>query len=49
MATFLLQHSYGRVLLHIIAMTVDGQISWHCAGIVREITPSHECVPRAEE
>ena len=37
MATVLSQHSYGRILLHIVAMLIDRQIRWHCAGVVREV------------
>jgi hypothetical protein len=39
MATILSQRSYGRILLHIMAMVFDRQIRWHCAGIVREVMP----------
>jgi hypothetical protein len=39
MATVLSQHSSGRILLHIIALIVDRQIRWHCAGIARELRP----------
>ena len=36
MATLLAQHSYGRILLHIVTMFGDGEVRWHCAGIARE-------------
>jgi hypothetical protein len=32
--------SSGRIALHIVAMIIDGQIRWHCAGIAREISLS---------
>lgn len=37
MATLLAQHSYGRILLHIVTMIGDGEIRWHWAGIAREV------------
>jgi hypothetical protein len=39
MATLLSQHSYGRILLHVVTMIADGQVRWHCAGIAREVLP----------
>jgi len=37
MPTFLSRHSYGRILLHVVAMVIDRQVLWHCAGIAREV------------
>ena len=39
MATVFSRHASGRILLHVIAMVVDRQIRWHCAGIAREVMP----------
>jgi hypothetical protein len=29
--------SWGRVILHICAMWVDGRVVWHLGGVVREM------------
>ena len=39
MPIFLSRRSFGRILLHIVAMVIDHQLRWHCAGISREFTP----------
>ena len=37
MQTVLARSWYGRTLLHVIAMILDGQVRWHCAGMLREL------------
>jgi len=29
--------SWGRVVLHICAMWIDGRVVWHLSGVVREV------------
>jgi len=36
MGTVLSRRPCGRVVLHFVAMVCDGQVRWHCAGILRE-------------
>ena len=37
MYVLLARYPYGRSVLHVIAMLLDGQVRWHCAGIAREL------------
>ena len=33
----LAQTSHGRIVLHLIALRLDGRVEWHFEGIVREL------------
>ena len=36
MQTYLVQFSFGRILLHIVCACRDHKCSWHWRGILRE-------------
>jgi len=33
----LAQHSFGRMLLHLLCLLRDGHVRWHWAGVRREM------------
>lgn len=34
--TYLVQRSFGRIILHLVTMLIGGHCAFHCAGIIRE-------------
>ena len=46
MSARLVEHSLGRVVLHLACLLRDGRVRWHWAGIRRELRPGFAGSPR---
>jgi hypothetical protein len=45
MSARLVEHSLGRVMLHLACLLRDRKVRWHWAGIRRELRPAATATP----